>query len=196
MGGGILTMELAAKARAIPGPEGPGHRRTLERSHHAQGLPRGHCAGGRLVRCEGRHEFYERQLIKGGVKFVREHRGLRLWDVEECGEFPTMEGRPYRYGRTETLKHFQNVQGEYFSTCKGIVVENNHSQERSWIAAAASSYVWEMSPNSASVLFLDLALMINQSRSTRRVARLTHQATCLLLATSPRDPLPEEQSDV
>ena len=28
-------------------------------------------------------EFYERQLVKVGVRFVREHRCLRLWQTDE-----------------------------------------------------------------------------------------------------------------
>ena len=134
VGGGILTMELAAKIARFRGQKVPvtvvlSRDRIMPKVFREDVEPEAGSLGAKDVA-----EFYERQLVKCGVKFVREHRCLRLWDVDECGEFPTMEGPAISLQRTRP-RRFEPLQGEYFSTCRGIVVENNHSAERSWIAA-------------------------------------------------------------
>ena len=92
VGGGILTMELAAKIARFRGQKVPvtvilSRDRIMPKVFREDIAPEAGSLGAKDVA-----EFYERQLVKCGVKFIREHRCLRLWDVEECGEFPTMEG--------------------------------------------------------------------------------------------------------
>ena len=118
-------------------------------------------------------EFYERQLVKCGVKFVREHRCLRLWDVEECGEFPTMEG-PAISLQERDLDGLKLSKGSISATCRGIVVENNHSQERSWIAAKCVILCLGDEPNSQVFSFLDLAE--DQSIKVDATCRTSHSS--------------------
>ena len=149
-------MELAAKIARFRGQKVPvtvilSRDRIMPKIFREDIAPEAGSLGAKDVA-----EFYERQLVKCGVKFIREHRCLRLWDVEECGEFPTMEGPAISLQRTRP-RRFEAVQGEYFSTCRGIVVENNHSQERSWIAAKCVILCLGDEPNSQVFSFLDLA---------------------------------------
>ena len=100
VGGGILTMELAAKVARFRGQKVPvtvvlSRDRIMPKVFREDIAPEAGSLGAKDVA-----EFYERQLIKCGVKFVREHRCLRLWDVDESGEFPTMEGPAISLQRT------------------------------------------------------------------------------------------------
>lgn len=152
VGGGFLTMELAgtiakyrddkvpvtvvlSRDRMLPGlfgaptkdenerAAGDGAEHDVGKPKEADGVP-----GARDVA-----EFYERQLVKIGVRFVREHRCLRLWAADEEGDFPTMEGPAISLQRTRP-RHFGPAQPQ-FRGSRGVVVEARHGGDLAWLPA-------------------------------------------------------------
>ena len=157
VGGGVLTMELAAKISRFRGDNVP-VTVVLSRDRIMPKLFREDCIDKDVgaMGAKDVSDFYERQLVKVGVKFVREHKCIRLWDINEHGEFPTVGGPAISLQRTRP-RRFEPLTGAYFSTCRGIVVENNNSQERSWIAAKCVVLCLGDATNSSVFSFLDLA---------------------------------------
>ena len=145
VGGGILTMELAAKIARFRGQKVPvtvilSRDRIMPKVFREDIAPEAGSLGAKDVA-----EFYERQLVKCGVKFIREHRCLRLWDVEECGEFPTMEGPAISLQELDLdglklskASIFRRVGVSWWRT---TIVKKGRGSRRS-----ASFCVWEMSP--------------------------------------------------
>ena len=122
-----LTLELAAKIARFRGQKVPvtvySRDRIMPKVFREDIAPEAGSLGAKDVA-----EFYERQLVKCGVKFIREHRcsavgRRRVWRVSHDG------GAGHIVAENEASAASNLVQGEYFSTCRGIVVENNHSQE-------------------------------------------------------------------
>ncbi|KAJ1457808.1 hypothetical protein M885DRAFT_514280 [Pelagophyceae sp. CCMP2097] len=139
VGGGLLTMELAAtlakfredkipvtivlsRDRLLPALFSPDDDAT-------DAAQRAEDAGSDAKAVA---EFYERQLVKVGVRFVREHRCVRLWAPDDDGEFPTLEGPAVSLQRTRPRKFDREP---FFSECRGVVLANRHGGALSWLAA-------------------------------------------------------------
>ena len=93
--------------------------------------------------------------MKIGVKFVREHRCVRLWATDESGEFPTMEGPALSLQRTRPRRF--GVADPQFSTCRGVVLEANHGGERAWLPAKCVVLALGAVPNAEVFSSLDRA---------------------------------------
>ena len=78
-------------------------------------------------------EFYERQLVKAGVRFVRAHSVDRLWAVGEVGNFPTMEGPAISLQKTRP-RPFGKAQPQ-FQQCRGVVLKSAHGGALAWLPA-------------------------------------------------------------
>ncbi|CAM9482367.1 unnamed protein product, partial [Discosporangium mesarthrocarpum] len=77
--------------------------------------------------------FYEKQLSRA-MKLAKGYRVSRLWDLEEVGDFPTLEQTPNGPSLKKTLPRTFGPADPCFTTCRGLVLSSTQSGEV-WLPA-------------------------------------------------------------